>query len=243
MEKIKGFVLYDGPSLLDGATSIVMIMTLGSENRKTGDMVQTWILRKDASPTDAVRDGSDSSICGDCPHRGPFATRTCYVTVFQAPRSVWAAYQRGLYKYAPSDSEVAAATAGRMVRLGAYGDPAAVPASVLRQAVHGAKGWTGYTHAWRQGFAIADLCMASCETETDVAQAAAFGFRAFVTTPGPLPRRPGHMVCPASDEGGHRLTCAECGACGGVRDKGARAHVQIALHGQGAKRASLRVVA
>ena len=34
-----GFVMYDGPSAIDGAP-IVVIATLKSSNRKTGDMVQ-----------------------------------------------------------------------------------------------------------------------------------------------------------------------------------------------------------
>ena len=39
-----GYVIYKGPSLLDGAP-IVVIAVIGSGNTKTGDMVQTYILR------------------------------------------------------------------------------------------------------------------------------------------------------------------------------------------------------
>ena len=65
---MQSFVFYDGPSALDGAP-IIGIAVLRSDNRKTGDMVQTYILRADTHPVDALRDGSDASICGDCPHR------------------------------------------------------------------------------------------------------------------------------------------------------------------------------
>ena len=54
--KQKGFVLYDGPSVLDGQP-IVVIATMETSNRKTGNMVQTWILRSDISPTDASKIG------------------------------------------------------------------------------------------------------------------------------------------------------------------------------------------
>ena len=41
-EMVKGYVLHEGPSPFDGQP-IVSIATLHSSNRKTGDMVQTWI--------------------------------------------------------------------------------------------------------------------------------------------------------------------------------------------------------
>ena len=49
MRKPRGLVLYEGPSEIDGKP-IVCIATLDSRNRKTGNMVQTWILRQDVSP-------------------------------------------------------------------------------------------------------------------------------------------------------------------------------------------------
>ena len=39
----KGYILYEGPSALDGAP-IVVIATMETSNAKTGAMVQTWIL-------------------------------------------------------------------------------------------------------------------------------------------------------------------------------------------------------
>ena len=59
-----GFAFYDGPSLIDGAP-IIGIAVLRSENAKTGDMVQTYILRADMSPLDAISSGDDVSICVD----------------------------------------------------------------------------------------------------------------------------------------------------------------------------------
>ena len=66
----KSYVIYDGPSQIDGKP-IVAIAQVGTGNRKTGKgMVQTWILRSDIDPISASRTGEDSSICGDCPHKG-----------------------------------------------------------------------------------------------------------------------------------------------------------------------------
>jgi hypothetical protein len=65
-----GFVLYEGPSKQDGMPIVVIALTGKSTNRKTGAMVQTYILRADVDPINAVRAGADVSICGNCKHRG-----------------------------------------------------------------------------------------------------------------------------------------------------------------------------
>ena len=60
-KKPNGFILGHGRSLIDGMP-IVVVATIKSRNTKTGDMVQTWILRQDMLPTDAVKTGADWSI-------------------------------------------------------------------------------------------------------------------------------------------------------------------------------------
>ena len=71
------YLLYDGPSRLDRAPIIVLATGIDtpSKNQKTGPMVQTYILRKDISPSEAVRSGADYSICGNCIHRGGHAAK------------------------------------------------------------------------------------------------------------------------------------------------------------------------
>lgn len=54
-----GFVFYDGPSSIDGAP-IIGVAVLKSENGKTGNMVQTYILRADMAPLSAIADGADA---------------------------------------------------------------------------------------------------------------------------------------------------------------------------------------
>ena len=228
---MSGYVVYEGPSLLDGAP-IVMIATDGSSNRKTGDMIQTWILRSDVKPMEAVKDGRDASICGDCRHRGELGKgRSCYVTVHQAPNSVYAAYKRGSYGPFPGPDLFV----DRKIRLGAYGDPAAVPYEVLFNVLGRAAGWTGYTHAWRRADPrLRNLCMASCDSVAEHLDAASRGWRVFRTRlpdERAAPRLHGEALCPASEEAGHKLTCETCMACSGAGLSGRRGHIVISAHG------------
>jgi hypothetical protein len=225
-----GVELYRGPSLLDGAPIVVLAQTSGSRNSKTGPGPQVYIMRADIPPIDAVRTGADVSICGACVHRGDRQTgrgRSCYVVLTHAPRAVWDAWQRG--KYPPIDRAlIPARFAGKFVRLGAYGDPAAAPHWVWDAITRHAVGWTGYTHQWRLGFALQAWCMASVETDAEADDAIAMGYRVFrVTAPG-VGRLPGHVVCPASAERGRVLQCDACRGCSG---EGRRGHIQIAAHG------------
>lgn len=230
MNKPKGYTLYVGPSLLDGAP-IVAIATLKTSNRKIGDMVQAWILRDDINPVKAVATGADATVCGDCPLRGNGrgGQRACYVNVGQAPAAVWKAYKRGLY---PAAGSLAAIGAGRRVRLGAYGDPAAVPADIWEALVSRADGHTGYTHQWRQPLAapLRGFVMASADDAPGAIEAQAAGWRTFrVTRPGES-LAPREVECPATTRG---VSCADCLLCSGA-DKLAR-NVAILAHGPGAK--------
>ena len=70
--KPNGYVLWRGPSKFNGE-AIVLIATgfqRKSQNKKTDDMLQFWILLEDTRPDEAVKTGLDQGICGDCPHMG-----------------------------------------------------------------------------------------------------------------------------------------------------------------------------
>src|SRR5258708_7521810 len=91
----KGFILHE-------TKDFVVIATTKSLNVKTGNMVQIWILNRDASPVASVFNGSDANVCFDCPHRGENGKgRTCYVNVAQGPNAVWRSYRNGNYPYLP----------------------------------------------------------------------------------------------------------------------------------------------
>jgi hypothetical protein len=229
-----GFTIYRGPSMLDGAPIVAIATGLdkASSNSKTGAMVQIWIMREDISPRDAVNSGADASVCGDCVHRGTVVdgqnrNRSCYVTIIHAPRNVWSSYHRGIY---PAAVDLASTFEGRAVRLGAYGDPAAVPLWVWEQVTSRASYFTGYTHQWRRFPELATWCMASCDSETDYAHAKLLGFRAFRVRRQLDAKLPGEVTCPASAEAGKRTNCNACRACGGLSAK-AKADIVIVAHG------------
>lgn len=212
--------------MLDGATRVVALVSgfdTPSRNSKTGPLIQTWILHAGAHPMDAIRTGQDAAICGDCVHRG----RSCYVNVGWAPGNLWRAWRRG-------STVPLQLPAGRVVRLGAYGDPAAVPFAVWRAFLAPARGWVGYTHQWRlpQVAPFKALCMASVDTPEEANEARALGWRTFRIRPmgGALSADACEVVCPASDEAGNRVTCEKCRLCdGGARAKAP--HVAIIAHG------------
>ena len=255
-----GLILFEGPSELDGAP-IVVVLTWHSQNEKTGHkcgkdgprackdgaecMVQTWILRQDMSPVDAIKSRDDVSICGDCVHRGDPATgkgRSCYVNPGQAPRSVWEAYRRGNYaRVSSADAAVLIAQNERAVRFGAYGDPAAVPLSVWMPIKAAAKLWTGYTHQWRNlGAAWRFFLMASADSESGRAEARAAGWRSFEVTATGAELVPGAIECLSDSKG---LKCIDCGACAGTKDRDRPAvDVFIRAHGSGAKHIDARAL-
>jgi hypothetical protein len=239
-------VVYDGPSALDG-TRIVAILTGGgqslSRNEKTGPLAQLWIMRADVAPHVAVRDGRDVSVCGDCIHR-PANDGKCYVRVDQGPRSAWQAWSDGkvpyLHPLAAGTALALAVKVGRIggLRLGAYGDPAALPISVARDLVapvRAVKGvTTGYTHQWRTtDTAWSGLVMASADTAQDQSDARAMGYRSFrvIAKDAPDTGAVKGASCPASAESGKGKTCATCGLCNGATVAGrVGGDVRINLH-------------
>src|SRR5579859_6271988 len=144
-----GAIFYRGPSLLTGELIVGALSGLDGEsaNVKTGPMIQSWILRVDRPPMEAVRDGGDAAICGDCKLRGEAGlNRRCYVAPWRAPYNVY----RALPKYLDLGwDDIQALVEGRTIRLGAYGDPAAIPFEVWRMLLATTAGHVAYTHAWR----------------------------------------------------------------------------------------------
>ena len=233
-----GVILYQGPSLIDDAPIVVIAnrITTASGNAKTGDMVQTFIIRADMSPMEALATGADASVCGSCIHR-PRADgkRSCYVNVGRSVMSVYNAFKRGRYARPSADYSVAILPdlfKGLVFRIGAYGDGAAAPFPVWRAVTLKARAVNGYTHQWRdarfQSFRL--LCMASADSVGDMRDAHGMGWRTFRVKRAADMREAGEVTCPASAEAGKRTTCADCRACGGHSAK-ARASIVITAHG------------
>ena len=210
-------ILYEGPSLLDDKP-IVVVAVYSNRNTKTGHVVQTYILCKDLNPMEASKTGADFSICGSCVMRGEVTTdpkrklakgRRCYVKLFQGPLIVWKSYKAG--RYQPGNATDMGR--GRFVRLGTYGDPAAVPKYVWDSLLSQAKTWTPYTYqsAWSP-----EICMQSADTYEQAQEHWAAGRRTFrvIQDLADLDKQ-NETLCPASKEAGRRVQCTACKLCKG----------------------------
>lgn len=258
-----GYVIYDGPSQLDHSSNVIAVVnTIGgdSHNKKIGPLAQAWFFRGDMHPMEAIKSGGDTAVCGNCVFgKG----NGCYVGK-HVISSVYGAWKRGSY---PQKDP---ATVGRFVslfvqakritglRLGAYGDPASVPFSVIQQLcdpVREAGGVVvGYTHQWTEKYALpggladprlSQYAMASAHGPVEAHASTQRGWRPFTVLTDMEHRtahKPGgfHLgICPASNEGRDLRknpevgpSCATCGACDGVRgpeDK--RSGISILVHG------------
>ena len=219
-----GFILWEGFSPFDGAP-IVAIATMKSVNEKTGNQVQTFIIRTDMKPADAVDQGLDGSVCGDCPFSGG---RGCYVSIWQAPRAVYEAYKKGNYKKA-GPGEIALIGVNRSVRIGAYGDGAMVPTYIWQELISCAINHTGFTHQYKQPFFDKDLlkiCMLSADTVQDSVEFNKMGIRTFtpITENEEIPASA--IVCVNTTN--PDVQCIDCGLCsGGPNGKS----VVVEIHG------------
>jgi len=235
----RGFIVYKGESIIDGGP-IVVVATLKSANRKTGPMVQTWIIRSDRNPIRALKAGTDRSVCGNCRHRGDGTgkNRSCYVNLGQAPLQVYKSYRKGLYPKA-SQADIDRLVSNRKVRFGAYGDPAAIPFEIWESIARKAIGWTGYTHQWKEcDTRFNQLVMASADSPEEKQLANQLGYRTFRVRRNGEPLINDEVNCPATPEGGNKSTCIRCNLCNGTmfdrRKVSNIRSVSLTVHGAGA---------
>jgi hypothetical protein len=236
------YILYEGASLLDGKP-IVVIGIPKSSNSKTGGMFQTIIMRSDIDPITASRLGEDFSVCGNCVHRGVPHTgktggakkRSCYVMLLMV-LSVYKKYKAGGYTKITGHTNIAYVGRDLIIRLGAYGDPAAVPSYIWESLLSEASGHTGYSHQANLAGADyrPDLTMRSADTLEEARQAWANGERTFRVTANANDIVQGkEIVCPASEEAGKRTTCEQCKLCSG--NTISAKSIVIMAHGAGSK--------
>ena len=198
-----------------------------SDNRKTGNMVQIWILVKSVDPVEAIKQGLDRLICGNCIHRGDGSggSRSCYVNAGQAPLGIWKAWKAGRYP----TLQYMDIFSGRKVRFGAYGDPTWIPLPLALAIAGVSSGWTGYSHQWRkpslQGWKT--LLMASVDSVAELVIARSMGWSTFRVG---SEATAGEQLCASEAIG---TPCVDCLACAGVR--GGLQSVHIPPHGTGAR--------
>ena len=222
-KKERGYILYKGASILDGAP-IVVIATMSTSNVKTGDMIQTWIMRSDIAPMEASKQFKDSSICGNCPHRQNTGG-ACYVNLGQAPTSVYNSYMKGNYPLLDTKKH-GQYFIGRKIRLGAYGDPSAAPFDVWSNILLYCNGHTGYTHQIKHANfdkRFLSICQVSADTPKQALKYQAQGaktFRVALPNDGLLANE---IECLSDSKG---IKCIDCGLCDGLKQ-----NIAIVVHG------------
>lgn len=223
-------VIWTGPSQLDGSPIEVLVPVTKSKNEKTGPMLQTYIVRADMSPLQAVLDNKDDAICGNCLHRGDgMKGRSCYVNIGQGVMATW----RAPRIWSADSASRHRMGNGRMVRIGSYGDPAAVPTKIWFDLIQYAAGNTGYTHQWRTcDPSLKRFCMASVDSLAEMLEAQRNGWRTFrVLKTLDTPLQHAEVICPNTTTG---ILCTQCKACNGSTGK--KGSIVIHAHGTAAAR-------
>lgn len=225
----KGYILHEGKSKLDGKP-IVVIATMKSANRKTGNMVQTWILRSDIDPVQVSQSKQDFSICGNCPHRQSLRG-DCYVNIGQAPLSVYRGFKRGIYKDISQDKDFERYFIGASVRFGAYGDPVLIPLRIVKKIAGVAKNHTGYTHQWKKARfqSYNKFFMASVDNIVETSEAIINKWRYFRASRS-INLAKNEIECVSETR---NITCKKCGLCNGFNN---RKSIVIKLHGSRVKK-------
>jgi hypothetical protein len=233
MNKVNGVILYQGPSKFNGKPIIVIANGLitDSQNEKTGNMVQTYILCADQNPVSANYNFKDDAICGYCKHA---KHGTCYVTLHEGPYSVYYAYLRGLYPVY-NEAEHSELFKDKSVRLGSYGDPAAVGYEIWENILKLTNKFTGYTHAWgnkKIDPRFKNIIMASCDTIKETQKAQSVGWRTFRIR---LSKNDvildNEFICPAGKENENsEMTCSKCLNCKGLSCNSSK-NPTIVIHG------------
>ena len=246
-------IIYQGPSQLDKNREIICVVTDNSSNTKTGELLQTWILDANTPPIQNNREGTDTGICGECQHRGQVSLskekqkgfaqfRSCYVNLLFSPNNIYKCFRRGKYNYLNLE-ETRNLGKNRLVRVGSYGDGAAIPIDIWQNFLSESSGHTGYTHQLinsklqvnTQFAGFADFCMISADSIEQAQIAWKNGWRTFrVINDIQEIEYSKEVLCPASKEAGKRTTCAQCLLCSGSSTTKAKS-VAIVAHGTGKK--------
>jgi hypothetical protein len=179
-------------------------------------MVQTYILRTDVPPTDAVASGADVEICGACPLRPSTAApdaATCYVNVGWL-NALWRSWKDGkVPTWTPKKLHAYIRDVVKLpLRMGAYGDPARVDTEVWDTLAQ--RRGAGYSHQWRDDSAqgLAAHAMASVQSINEADDAHALGWRTYRVDIDGVGPQAGEIECPNTTRG---VTCADCGLCNG----------------------------
>lgn len=229
-------ILWTGKSKFNGK-NIGLIMTglsRKSKNPKTGEVVQGWIIPKE-NPVKQLNNRKNHPVCNNC----PLIKRGCYVNISWAVMAVWQAWRKNKYPVGNVNN-----LKGKIVRLGAYGEPSALPATLINKITKVSKGVLAYTHQWMQPWAYPykRYCMASVETKELKDRANSKGWKTFRIGKSLEDKLPDEILCPASKEYKEKtnksINCSQCMLCQGNNSRTPK-NIFIVAHGGKAKLPSI----
>ncbi|NJM23688.1 MAG: hypothetical protein HC815_30000 [Richelia sp. RM1_1_1] len=212
------YIVWEGASLIDGSP-IVLILTgfvSPSTNRKTGRLIQSWILQQEFVPTFAAKQGLDEGICGSCSLKLS-KIGSCYVNL--APiNNIYRKYVTGTYsKFSKNEIEVLKRYR-YPIRIGSYGDPTAVPFDVWEPIILESGSHTGYTHNWKSCKPIwKQYLMASVQSELEARVAQSQGWRTFRIMTSDAPLTKNEILCRHTED--NMIRCEICMLCDGNSSK------------------------
>ena len=220
---LNGYILGEFDSPIDGKPCVAIATGFkdNTQNSKTGNLIQTFFIRRDIEPHTAFKNGEGFSVCGDCPHAKYNNPKEngfddCYVFVGRSVLSVYRAYKKGRYQHLNGDYSK---FNNRGLRLGSFGDPSIVPQEIIMSMIENSKFHTGYTHQWRKPFAqfLKGLCMASADGMRDYIESTANGWQPFHVRKASEPKPDNAVMCPSSKEANRVSSCEACKLCDGSK--------------------------
>ena len=226
--------------ILHETEKAVVIATKNSGNRKTGAMIQIWVLDSTMHPVESRRTGRDAANqCQGCPLA---SNKGCYVSPM-AISSIYNAWRWGSYTPLPMGSpEWDQFFRGEAVRFGAYGNPSLIPLEMVKSIANLASKHTGYFHDWAvmpaaRARAYGKYFMASTEPH-NTTEALSLGLRVFQTVPEGAAAPSGLLECLADS---HGLSCQQCGLCDGTYRSRPLPSIYIRVHGYQVRKANSSV--
>ena len=221
------YVVWEGSSLIDGSPIVIILTGFVNHtlNRKTGRLLQSWILQKNVVPTEAAKRGLDRGICGDCPMKLS-RLGSCYVNL-AVTNNIYRKYESGAYPYF-SKNEIEVLKRYRYpIRIGSYGDPTAVPFDVWEPIILASGKHTGYTHNWLKCNEFwKQYLMASVQSLAEARVAQNKGWRTFRIITPDAPLSDNEILCRHTED--DRMQCETCLLCDG---KSSKPNIADKVHG------------
>lgn len=219
-------------SALNGEPIIVAVQMTDTANTKLGaEMRQVWIMPAGMKPSVANGTAAQDSVCGKCWFK---TNGACYVNM-QTPNSVYRSIEAGNYtelSQTPEDLAVLAdALHGETVRVGAWGDPAAMPWPIMQTITKAAASYTAYTHqAAHPNFnrMYLSVCMVSAESPKQAAKYQELGIRTFRPKVAGSVNLENEITCPNET---HGINCIECRLCDGGNARRGNPSIAVTVHG------------